>query len=161
MDKGCWLVVREWINVGLFFCSSVRLTKGTIWFRCLEGTGVSTVDLSYGGAITTMVSLEGRALLLPHLCTFWSPHSFTFTRCAPLGVAKDERDFLGKWTRTQSNSLVPVARRCSSLQRHRGAHDQIAETEMSAEVEEYLTTRDVPNDQLDPFNIIKRKQAIC
>ena len=56
---------------------------------------------------------DGQQLLDPALCVYWTPHSprsFMATCCAALGVAKAERNVLGRWAQNQSDTYVRLQR---------------------------------------------------
>ena len=65
-------------------------------------------------AFTEDLWQSGQQLLDPALCVFWTPHSprsFVATCCAALGVAKAERNVLGRWAQNQSDTYVRLQRR--------------------------------------------------
>ena len=77
--------------------------------------GIREVEVSYDASLATTTSLhrgfvaEGQELLDPALCVYWTPHSpwsFMATCCAALGVAKAERNVLGRWAQNQSDTYV-------------------------------------------------------
>ena len=79
--------------------------------------GIRQAELSYDGALAALGRLlrtlqsEDRELLIPQLCSYWTPHSprsFLPTCCAALGVHKQERDVLGRWAKQGSDRYVRI-----------------------------------------------------
>ena len=75
--------------------------------------------MSYDAGLATTTHLhrglvaEGQPLLHPTLSVFWTPHSprsFVAACRAALGVAKAERNVLGRWAQNQSDTYVRLQR---------------------------------------------------
>ena len=81
--------------------------------------GIREAEMSYDAGLATTTSLhralvaESQQLLEPALCVCWthhSPRSFMATCCTTLGVAKAERNVLGRWAQNQSGTYVRLQR---------------------------------------------------
>ena len=109
-------------------------------------------ELSYDGALAAKARLhralisKGRELLIPELCSFWTPHSpqaFMSTCCAALGVDKNERDYLGRWTKTKSDRYVQISRLVVQKLQLLVVSTQ---ADSFTVIEDFLKPREVPQD---------------
>ena len=75
--------------------------------------GIRKAEMSFDAGLATTTRLhrglvaERQQLLDPALCVYWTPHSprsFMATCCPALGVAKAERNVLGRWAQNQSDT---------------------------------------------------------
>ena len=169
MDKACWLHEPSWFDVGY----QLLMRLAPYERDCLLPSpgphcgGIRQAELSYDGALAALGRLlrtlqsEDKDLLIPQLCSYWTPHSprsFLPTCCAALGVHKKERDVLGRWAKQGSDRYVRISRmiiqRLQLLAAHtlRGRPDAaalIGEAESLSELQEFLRERGLPQDQID------------
>jgi hypothetical protein len=109
-------------------------------------------------AVGSSVEAERDGPLLPvGTQLFWAEHSDRATLpswAAACGVAKAERDYLGRWRPTESKEYVRVARRIVLQVQGRvalawktaGAEDLFDEEQMASDLVNFLVTREVPRE---------------
>ena len=123
LDKCCWLCGPELVcDVGFKSVArpgSVRARLPVAFLPDTNHAGIREAEMSYDARLATTTRLhkrlvaEGQQLLDPALCVYWTPHSprsFVATCCAALGVAKAERNVLGRWAQNQSDTNVRLQR---------------------------------------------------
>ena len=115
LDKCYWFAVPNWCDVGFNLLQDIAPYErdyllpspghNHAGIREAEMSGPRDHDKPSQGA--------GRRRAEPALCVYWTPHSpraFMATCCAALGVAKAERNVLGRWAQNQSDTYVRLQR---------------------------------------------------
>ena len=117
LDTCCWFAVPNWCDVGFNLLQDLAPYERDYLLPSTghNHAGIREAEMSYDAGLATTTRLHrglvanGQQLLVPALCVCWTPHShrsFMATCCAALGVAKAERNVLGRWHRT---SLTPTS----------------------------------------------------
>ena len=120
-DKGCWLAVPNWCDVGFKLLQDLVPCERDYLLPSPghNHAGIREAEMSYvaGLATTTEPSQSTRrrrpaAFGTGSLCVLdpHSPRSFMATCCAALGVAKAERNVLGRWAQNLSDTHVWLRR---------------------------------------------------
>ena len=118
LDKSGWFAVKKWPDVGFNLLQELAPYEGDYLLPSPGPNygGTREAEMSYDAGLATTSSLHRGLvvqLLDPALCVYWTPHSprsFMATCCAALGVAKAERNVLGRWAQNQSDTYVRLQR---------------------------------------------------
>ena len=168
LDKSCWCAVKNWCDVGFNLLQELAPNERDYLLPSPGPNygGIREAEKSHDAGLATTSSLhrglvaEGQQLLDPALCVYWTPHSprsFMATCCAALGVAKAERNVLGRWTQNQSDTYVRLQRTLvqklqllvvSVLRGRDDIGSVLGEGESLQELESFLEKRGVSRDAI-------------
>ena len=150
LDKGCWFAV----NVGFNLLQELAPYERDYLLPSPgpKYGGIREAEMSYDAGVATTSSLHRGLVADPH-----SPRSFMATCCAALGVAKAERNVLGRWAQNQSDTNVQLQRTLvqklqllvvSVLRGRDDIGSVLGEGESLQELESFLEKRGVSRDAI-------------
>ena len=116
---------------------------------CLRKELRHDIGFAMQNRVLSSLQFNRQSSLTRSTASFWTPHSarsFLHSATAALGVQKDQRDYLGRWTAQGSDSYTRVAARMiTNLQklviRARSTEDPFAEAETSKQFDDHLCSK--------------------
>ena len=155
----CYLVSPSWLSTGWTLLKSIAdfprdfmsPAPSSNCNGCLRKELRHDIGSAMQNRVLLSLQFNGQSSLTRSTASFWTPHSarsFLPSATAALGVPKDQRDNLGRWSAQGSDSYTRVApRMITNLQklviraRQGSSEDPFAEAETSKQLDDHLCSK--------------------